>query len=235
MVTAEKISFYESGKIKRIFPLDGRISGFWSELDEKSLLSATNLTFPFGKMALLASTVCYHETGGIRSVTLWPGEMVELTVGGRVYATRVGFSLDAEGNIASLEPAAPIKVQTPLGVMAAYDPDAIGVTADRNSLEFDKSGNVKALKSLAIVVSDTDKTLKIEPFSRLHPLDDYKRHYHPLAFRFEKDSVRITRPGPLEPEEYRFDLSDPPIVRPFIKHSFARLIIPTQATVSGGI
>lgn len=33
-----KLTFYENGELKRVFPLDGKISGFWSEEEEKRLV-----------------------------------------------------------------------------------------------------------------------------------------------------------------------------------------------------
>jgi len=37
ILPAELITFYESGSMKRLFPLNGQISGYWSEDDEYKL------------------------------------------------------------------------------------------------------------------------------------------------------------------------------------------------------
>ncbi|MDR3209611.1 MAG: hypothetical protein LBT36_03175, partial [Oscillospiraceae bacterium] len=34
---AELVTFFETGELKRFFPLDGKISGFWSEEEERAL------------------------------------------------------------------------------------------------------------------------------------------------------------------------------------------------------
>ena len=46
--TAEQVSFYESGALKRIFPLNGTLSGYWTQEDEAKL--ATPLTLVFNQI-----------------------------------------------------------------------------------------------------------------------------------------------------------------------------------------
>jgi hypothetical protein len=223
---AEKAVFHESGRLKRVFPLDGRISGFWSEKDERSLLEPVSLDLPFGRRRLFVSAVSFHETGGIRSVTLWPGEVIGIPVGGDELPCRIGFSLDVFGNLESLEPAVSIRIETPIGDIEAYDPDAIGVNADRNSLGFDREGKVRSLKSMSVLEHGTDRTITIVPRSNPHPFDCERRQYHPLWFIFGDKTLRVMRTGATRTIGYEFSLRDPLRARPLLIPTFANVIIP---------
>ncbi|MDR2349030.1 MAG: hypothetical protein LBF41_00190, partial [Deltaproteobacteria bacterium] len=75
VLPAEELVFYESGALKRLFPVNGKLSGYWSEKDEKALNSRINLTLPkFGDFSLYLSGLSFHEGGEIKSLTLWPNE-----------------------------------------------------------------------------------------------------------------------------------------------------------------
>jgi hypothetical protein len=226
VVAAEKLSFYESGRIKKVFPLDGGLSGYWSEEDERTLAKKMDLTFSFGKLSLLVSALAFYETGQIRSVTLWSGEKLDISVGGTEYPVRIGFSLDPFGRVTSLEPQVPVKVSTPLGVLEAFDPFAIGLSADSNSLKFNEKGEVLALRSLIELRYGPDYSQRIAPFSKPHPLDDFKTHFYPLSLTFTDDELRVTRDGDHSGEEFYLSLKDPIKVEPFIRNKFARLVIP---------
>ena len=45
---AELVIFYPGGEIKRLFPLNGKLSGFWSEEDEYQLAQEIEFSFSFG-------------------------------------------------------------------------------------------------------------------------------------------------------------------------------------------
>ncbi|MDR3154430.1 MAG: hypothetical protein LBW85_09230 [Deltaproteobacteria bacterium] len=224
-VPAEKLTFYESGAVKRVFPLDGRISGYWTERDERSLAEPLSLSLPCGEFSCLVSSLRFHESGAVSSVTLWPGENVEIAAGGRLYRVRIGFSLDEAGNLSSLEPARPTLVPTPLGELEAFDPEAVGIVADRNSLELDPSGGVTALKSLAVLEAAGPPLLRIAPLSGPHPLDDGRLRHFPLTFRFGEGSVKVSRDGTRPPEEWAFGPEAALAARPFARRPFARLFL----------
>lgn len=235
-IPLEKLTFYESGKIKKAFPLDGGISGFWSESDERSLARRLNIDLSIGSFSLLITALSFYETGDMRSVTLWPEERLELRVGANNYQCRIGFSLDPYGRVNSLEPAVPTKVSTPIGILEAYDPEAIGVSADSNSLKFDGEGNVTGLKSLVVIKYGANNPTIVEPLSKPHPLDDFKIHYQPLTLSFEGEQLKVSRTPNVENEEYLLKLDDSISVGPFIKHKFARLVLPNNpGTLSLGL
>lgn len=143
---AELVTFYDTGELKRVFPLDGKISGFWSEEDERALNIPLTFEFDFTSFTALISGICFYKSGDIKSLTLDSTERVEIRAGNiGPIAVRYGFSLYESGALETLEPAEPVKVMTPVGVLTAFDPNASGINADANSLTFDEQGRVTGL------------------------------------------------------------------------------------------
>jgi hypothetical protein len=102
------------------------------------------------------------------------------------------------GELASLEPAKPIAVGTPIGRLIAYDPNAIGVNADVNSLKFDASGNITELITVRnrVAVQTSDGHLKLfRPIERISPLDDESTISIGLIITFGLDCVTFTESG----------------------------------------
>lgn len=142
-IPAELITFYDTGEVHRVFPLDGKISGFWSEEDERALNIPLFFELDFAVFTAMLSSICFYKSGEIRSITLFPGEQIKVTH--ETYGpmkVRCGFSLYETGELETLEPAEPFRLKTPVGQLTAFDPNAIGVNADSNSLRFDRKGRV---------------------------------------------------------------------------------------------
>jgi hypothetical protein len=140
--TAELVTFYETGELKRFFPLDGKISGMWSEKEEKALAIPLTFDFPFTSFTALINGIAFYKSGNIRSITLFPGEKIPIATEYGEIPARNGFSLYESGKLESLEPAIPFAIQTPAGPVKAYNKNAIGVNADINSLVFDEDGKI---------------------------------------------------------------------------------------------
>ncbi len=140
---AELITFYDSGEVKRVFPLNGKISGFWSEEDERTLHIPLRFEFDFTSFTAMISSICFFKSGSIKSVTLFPEEqlVIKHALLGEIRA-RHGFSLFEDGRLQSFEPAAAISLKTPIGTISAYDCGACGINADCSSLRFDKQGRI---------------------------------------------------------------------------------------------
>jgi len=142
IIPAELISFHENGTINRIFPLNGKLSGYWTQEDEESLTAPVRLLTPLGKREARVISVSFYDNEAIRSITLWPGETIPVSTASGFIEARIGISFTRDGAIESLEPATPSLVKTLAGEITAFDPDAVGVNGDANSLVFDKDGNV---------------------------------------------------------------------------------------------
>lgn len=146
MMPAELITFYNTGEVCRAFPLDGKLSGFWSEEDERVLNIPLSFELDFATFTAMLSGISFFKSGQIRSITLFPGETVDvITARYGTIPARNGFALDVNGLLESLEPAIPTPIQTPIGALSAYDVTAAGICADTNSLRFDKQGRVVSL------------------------------------------------------------------------------------------
>jgi hypothetical protein len=113
------------------------------------------------------------------------------------FNTKIGFSLYESGELKSAEPDQAILIDTPIGRFSAFDPNANGINADSNSLEFDESGRIISFASISNKVSvQTDKSefFMLAPEQRQHPLyDDIKiTMAMKVSFDFENDTVTIT-------------------------------------------
>lgn len=191
-IPAEMVSFYESGAIRRIFPSFGTISAFWTEEDERNFSPEISLDLPFGAFCGKAINFMFYETGELRSMTLWPKDSLTIDTPAGAIATRIGFGLYPDGKIRSLEPQALAPVKTPIGVIPAYDPDAIGIDGDKNSLRFSRDGSVEALLTSAASVTvtrDREKIGEHGPSSKKSDYFDGMFALEPLKISFHGRSV----------------------------------------------
>lgn len=142
IIPAEHVAFYENQKIHRVFPCNGRISGFWTEQDEKTLSSVC--TVSWGTQTLTASIMIYrfYMSGKLRSITFWPGDEHEISTPIGPVLTRTGVSFYENGSVQSVEPARPTGIPGENGIRFAYDMDAPGLHGDSNSLRFAPDGTI---------------------------------------------------------------------------------------------
>jgi len=191
---AELVTFFETGELKRFFPLDGKISGLWSEQEEKSLAIPFTFDLSFTKFTAVITGVGFYKSGDIRSITLFPGETITVQTKYGEIITHNGFSLYESGELESLEPLNRPQIQTPIGVIAAFDPNAVGVNADSNSLVFDKSGRVTALVTVnsRIAVTESERFLIFSPREVVNPLDDETMITEGLIIYFDYTGDTVT-------------------------------------------
>lgn len=189
---AELVTFYESGALKRFFPRNGQISGFWSEQDEEALLEPINLALPFGEVLAKIVGCCFYESSAIKSLTLWPTQTIQVDTGIGGIVVRQGIRFYESGAIQSLEPARVTDVPTPIGILRTYDEAAVGIHADSNSLQFDEKGDIAALTvpgTVFSVMCDDGYTATIEPVLAMDPLDDESMIELPVGVSFLGDMV----------------------------------------------
>jgi len=172
---AELVTFFESGEVNRFFPLDGKITGLWSEEEEKKLAIPLTFELPFTSFTAIIGGVAFYKSGDIRSITLFPEEAVIINTNYGAIIARIGFSLYESGALESLEPAVPTVIETPIGPLAAFDPNAVGVNADSNSLAFDEDGRVTALTAAhnrVAAQTEDGRLLTFVPREVINPLDN---------------------------------------------------------------
>lgn len=219
-MSAEMVLFYQDGSLKKLFPLTGKLSGYWSEANEFALAEDLTLQLPAGEITAKMISLGFHKSGNLRSITFWPGEIVSLgTPFGNIEA-RTGISFYDDGTIKSLEPALPTAVVTPIGVLQAFDNDPDGISGDLNSLCFDQDDNVSALTTtdsrVVVTVDGEDKIY--EPTQKESLCSEAVKVSVPLKIEFINGRVRFNNSSAHEyeievcsfkVEDYTADLAVP--------------------------
>ncbi|WP_207261310.1 hypothetical protein [Desulfovibrio sp. Huiquan2017] len=227
-IPAELVSFHENGTINRIFPLNGKLSGYWSQEDEAGLARPVTLTTPIGPIRARIMSVGFYDNLALRSLTLWPGETLSVPTPVGPLEVRIGVSFTPEGRVRSVEPAKPTAVPTRAGEMTAYDPDAVGVNGDANSLIFDDAGKVcqviTTLTKLTVVHPDGHTHCHI-PEHRESLCSEAEQEVVPMCVEFDEDTVSI-----------RINPDRPPLILPREGHVFfAEPYLPQLANPFAGL
>ena len=207
IIEAEMVTFYESGRLKRVFPLNGKLSGYWSQEDEARLADPVTIDTPAGTINAKVISLCFFEDGSLRSLTLWPGETLSVeTPVGRVEA-RVGISFSPTGRIRSLEPAEPTPVQTRIGMITAFDSDAVGINGDLNSLVFDNDGQIAALSTTLSMINARHHSggeFVFAPECRESLCSESEREIVPMRILFNGQGIEISLTPESEPAVIEF-------------------------------
>ena len=191
---AELVTFYESGSLKRLFPLNGKLSGYWSQDEEEKLCEEFQFNFPFGSFKTKIIGLCFYESGNLKSMTLWPGETVFLRTSHGLLPVRIGFSLYENGKLKSVEPAYEITLPTLIGELTAYNENALGINGDSNSLVFTESGNIKSLCTSSSKVAIFEKDGSFETMKAIIKPDPFEEGIFsliPLEISFEGHYVKL--------------------------------------------
>jgi hypothetical protein len=197
-IAAEMVTFHPDGCLSRIFPLNGKLSGYWSQEDEAGLAAPTTLLTPVGVITAMIINVSFYPSGAMRSITLWPGQALSIPTPAGVIQTRMGVAFGPDGAVRSIEPSKPTPVATPAGEIMAYDPDAVGINGDVNSLVFDDDGGVAriatTLTRLTVAAPD-GRTTTFLPEERESLCGDTEREMVPMTVQFTAGTV-IVRTSP---------------------------------------
>ncbi len=187
-ILAELVTFYDSGEIKRIFPLNGKITGYWTEENEYGLAQPITLKMDHGNVEKKFISLHFYKKGNIKSMTLWPKETLSVPVGDINFKVRFGIAFYPEGNIKSLEPAYPLFRSTPIGKIACFDMNANGINGDMNSLNFNLDGSIKSLITSTDrikVRQKKDSSIEIiEPYFKISLISDSEEEIVPIKIEF---------------------------------------------------
>lgn len=211
-IKAELIHFYENGKIKRVFPLNGKITGYWTEDNEYEL--ATNMKFELdiGTFEKKVINILFYESGKIKSITLWPKELVSIMTSMGKMGIRYGMGLYESGRLKSLEPAYPVMVESSIGNITAFDVNANGINGDINSLNFYEDGRIQSLLTSTdiIVLTNAEGKETIFKPSLCPSLLEEGVDILPLQIKFKDDYIWFGDKGgkwyPIT--EYRFTVKN---------------------------
>lgn len=158
LVQAERLTFHSDGTLRRVFTTAGKPSATWTEDDEKAKSPKAVFQLPSGPIEAQLIGLCFYPSGKLRSVTLWPGEVVGVSTPlGRLPA-RIGIAFHESGALKSFEPARPAPIPTPLGAITAFHALAVGIHGDCGSVEFSMDGQIAALRTddCRLTVSDRE-------------------------------------------------------------------------------
>ena len=144
-ISAELVTFYKDGSLCRLFPLNGKLSGYWTEENEVKLAETLSISTPVGDIRAKVIYVHFYETGELKSVTLWSDEEVSLSTPLGIILVRKGISFHKCGALASCEPRKSTKLVTPIGNIEAFDPDPNGMSGEKNSIAFSENGTLTAI------------------------------------------------------------------------------------------
>lgn len=188
---AELVTFFEDGSLNSLFPLNGQISGFWSEEEEGARAQEFEFAFPFGNFSTKIIGLRFYSSGKVRSLILWPEERITIDTPAGKIPVRIGFKLFEDGSIESAEPAVPVPVKTPIGSINAYNANATGIDADKNSLSFDRNGRLTSLATFDIIMARKSNGEKRIVFPKLKPglIDEYEKV--PIKLFFGDEAVTI--------------------------------------------
>ena len=188
-ISIELITFYESGAMRRVFPLNGKLSGYWTETNEYKLAEALSIPTSVGTILVKPIYLQFYETGELQSISFWPVEKVTIETPAGKMRIKNGVSFFKSGSLASCEPDAPVLVETPLGTVEAHDPDPNGMMGESNSLSFTEQGKLAGLSTIKTVVNsvDGDHDWSFSPAVERSMCSDTAFTIRPLSIAFQND------------------------------------------------
>lgn len=195
MVTAELVTFYDSGEMNRVFPLNGKVDAFWNELQERELAEPIEFSLKIGRFRAKVMCIHFYPSGALKSLTFWPDEKVLILTPHGPALCRAGLSLYENGNLKSYEPSRPVKIETAIGEIYAFDSEIIGIHGDQNSVQFDVNGKLRSLKTVHTGIGVERKGLpleKIEPMELPSLIHEEEMRTVPLKLDFGENLLQVT-------------------------------------------
>lgn len=204
-IPAEFVTFHPNGSIRRLFPLDGKLSGFWSWKHEFALASTLNIPTPAGTLEAKIIALHFYESGALKSVTLWPNQKVNINTPFGLIEVRKGIAFYESGALRSFEPSRKTALKTPIGTLMAYDNDPNGIHGDVNSVQLRESGAIASLRTIdhaVRVMISHDEELFFEPGVKRNVCGDERKIQVPMSIRFDTSTVTFH-----ENPRFSFDLT----------------------------
>jgi hypothetical protein len=139
---AELITFYEDGNAKRIFPLYGQISAYWSIEEEAEYAPEYDFEIAGDTYRIKPECIFFYPSGKIRSITLWPADDLTVKTPAGLIKTKLGIELYEDGNIRSIEPVYGTVIHTPDGDIKPYKYRPVMMHAENATLKFKEDGSL---------------------------------------------------------------------------------------------
>ena len=139
---AELITFYEDGNAKRIFPLYGQISAYWSIEEEAEYAPEYDFEIAGGTYRIKPECIFFYPSGKIRSITLWPSDELSIKTPAGLIKTKLGIELYENGSIRSIEPVYGTVISTPTGDIRPFRYRSVMMHAENATLKFTEDGKL---------------------------------------------------------------------------------------------
>lgn len=139
---AELITFYEDGNAKRIFPLYGQISAYWSIEEEAEYAPEYDFEIAGGTYRIKPECIFFYPSGKIRSITLWPSDELSIKTPAGLIKTKLGIELYENGSIRSIEPVYGTVISTPSGDIRPFRYRPVMMHAENATLKFTEDGKL---------------------------------------------------------------------------------------------
>ncbi|MEI8186319.1 MAG: hypothetical protein WCG19_06465 [Chlorobiaceae bacterium] len=191
-IPAELVTFHNNGSIKRIFSLDGKLSGFWSWKNEFALAEEITFNSPLGTLTAKLIGLQFYESGALKSITLWPGQTLTVRTPMGEIIVRKGLAFYESGAIRSFEPQKKIDISTPIGIITSWDNEPNGIHGDINSVQFAEDGSIEALSTVdhAVHVRVREESAELfHPGVKNNVCGDERKVSVPMKVRFAKSQV----------------------------------------------
>lgn len=191
-IKSELAIFYKSGALLRVFPLNGQVTGFWTEEDEYKLAETIAIPTPLGAIEVKPIYIQFYETGELESVLFWPNEQMSIKTAMGDIAIRKGICFHKNGKIKGFEPVEEIVVDSPIGKMKVYDPDPNGMQAETHSLNFKEDGSVQSVitsSNQVTALKDGEEYRLFSPKTIMSYCNEDDFFVSPMKVAFDDDSI----------------------------------------------
>lgn len=145
---AELITFYEDGSIKRLFPLYGQISSYWSVEDESQDAPEYVFTINGRQKKIRPQCIYFYPSGKIRSITIWPGDSLTVDTSKGPVTTNLGVELYEDSAVRSIEPVVGTVLETRYGNVKPFMVRKHMMHSEGASMAFDENGELISLATL---------------------------------------------------------------------------------------
>ncbi|MGM0509211.1 MAG: hypothetical protein ACQERZ_08660 [Fusobacteriota bacterium] len=206
-IPAELILFYKGGKLRKIFPLNGKLSGFWTEKEEYSLAEKVMINNGKYKFYNKLINVEFYESQKLKRIVVWPKERIDLEVNGKVIKVKNGISFFENGTVKSFEPAEDLLMDTSIGKLNVQNSVVNDGLGNKFSTELNSDGTVKKIvttKDRIKVFSGGELFETIEPELIPSWCNEQFLIPDPLEIEFDNDKVKFGGKKEFDIREYDF-------------------------------
>ena len=138
----ELITFYEDGNAKRIFPLYGQISAYWSIEEEVETAPYYDFEIKGETIHVRPQCLYFYPSEKLRAVTIWPCDEIEVPTPVGSIRTKLGFELYESGALRSIEPVYGTVLSTPQGDIRPFRFRPVMMHAENATLKFTEQGEI---------------------------------------------------------------------------------------------